>query len=158
MSVCLCIYVRTRARARVYVSCVQRIEASGCSRPVAPYDLRALTLARISSCNIGHGGRICIYCLSVIMCVCMYACICSMRIPCTYICAGSVSSVIIIDCPRSSQRRGPRHRTPFHEENPSDKPRLRLTNENGEGAEAPQEDFDRNVLVGFSSHEEEGSS
>ena len=39
------------------------------------------------------------------------------------ICASSVSSVIIIDC--SSQRRGPRHRTPFHEENPSDDLRLR---------------------------------
>lgn len=60
------------------------------------------------------------------MCPCMYI----------YICVGSVSSVIIIDC--SFQRREPRYRTPFYEENPSDNMRLRLMNENGEGAEAPQ--------------------
>lgn len=66
--VCVSLYIYVRTC--VYVSCVERIEAPGCSRPVAPYDLRALTLARVSSCNIGHGSRI--YCLFVRMCMCVY--------------------------------------------------------------------------------------
>lgn len=68
--VSLCIYIYIYLC--VYV-CVQRIEAPGCSRSVAPYDLRALTLARVSSCNIGHGSRMYTVCLSE--CASVWLCI-----------------------------------------------------------------------------------